>query len=136
MATIIAHIRVKPGSEGEFEQIARAMFASSHGNEPALKRYEYWRGQSRSEYYCLLAFDDFMGFMTHQSSAHHEAAAAPLMDLISDLRLEWVDPVRGASPLPATQPQALRPDADEVVQRYAEMMPVEMADWWAPLRAS
>ena len=134
MATIIAHIRVKPGSEVAFEHTARAMFASSHGAEPALRRYEYWRGQASGEYYCLLAFDDFSGFMAHQSSPHHEAAAAPLMDVISDLRLEWVDPVQGASPLPPTRPQALPQDADDLIRRYAEMMPVAMADWWAPLR--
>jgi quinol monooxygenase YgiN len=134
MATILAHIRIKPGSEPAFEQTARAMFMSSHGREPALKRYEYWRSQAPGEYYCLLAFDDFMGFMTHQSSPHHEAASAPLMEVIADLRLEWLDPVQGASPLPATRPQSLPSDADDLVRRYADMMPVVMADWWGPLR--
>ena len=134
MATIIAHIRVKPGREAAFENTARAMFAASHGNETALRRYEYWRSQDESKYYCLLAFDDFLGFMAHQSSPHHEAAAAPLMDSISDLRLEWVDPVPGASPLPATHPQSVPADADALVRKYAEMIPVVVADWWAPLR--
>ncbi len=134
MATILAHIRIKPGCEAEFEQTARAMFESSHGREKALQRYEYWRSQTQGEYYCLLAFDDFIGFMAHQSSPHHEAAAEPLMAMIADLKLEWLDPVRGASPLPATQPQSLPADADALVRRYAEMMPVVMADWWAPLR--
>lgn len=135
MATIIAHIRVKAGREAEFEQTARAMFAASHGNEAALKRYEYWRCQNPGEYYCLLAFDDFLGFMAHQSSPYHEAAAAPLMEVIADLRLEWIDPVQGASPLPATNPQDVPADADQLVRRYAEMMPVVMADWWTPLHA-
>lgn len=134
MATIIAHIRVKPGLEAAFERTARAMFAASHSKEKALQRYEYWRSQRAGEYYCILAFDDFRGFMTHQSSPHHEAAAAPLMDQIAELRLEWVDPVQGASPLPPTEPQALPADADALVRRYAEMMPVVMADWWTPLR--
>ena len=136
MATIIAHIRVKAGCESQFERTAKDMFASSHGLEPALQRYEYWRSQNNREYYCLLAFDDFLGFMAHQSSPHHEAAAAPLMDVITDLRLEWIDPVQGASPLPATRPQAVPADADALVRRYAEMMPVVMADWWTPLRAT
>lgn len=135
MATILAHIRVKVGLEAEFERTARAMFAASHGNERALKRYEYWRSQNEREYYCLLSFDDFIGFMQHQSSPHHEAAAAPLMDVIADLRLEWIDPVQGASPLPSTRPQAVPAEADALVRSYAEMMPVVMADWWAPLQA-
>ncbi|MBW8814330.1 MAG: antibiotic biosynthesis monooxygenase [Caulobacterales bacterium] len=134
MATILAHIRVKPGCESSFEQTAKAMFAASHGNEPALNRYEYWRSQQAGEYYCLLAFENFLGFMAHQSSPHHEAAAAPLMDDIADLRLEWIDPVQGASPLPTTRPQAVPAEADELVRRYAEMIPVVTADWWSPLR--
>lgn len=135
MATIIAHIRVKTGCETAFEQTARAMFVSSRGKEPALRRYEYWRGQNPGEYYCLLAFDDFLGFLAHQSSPHHEAAAALLMEVIDELRLEWVDPVQGASPLPPTRHQAAPSDADALVRRYAEMFPVALADWWAPLRA-
>ena len=134
MATILAHIRVKPGREVEFEQTARAMFAASHGNEPALRAYEYWRSQTPGEYYCLLAFDDFLGFMAHQSSPHHEAAAAPLMDVIAELRLEWLDPVQGASPLPPTRAQPLPADAGEPVRRWAEMTPAALAGWWAPLR--
>lgn len=111
------------------------MFTASHSTEKALRRYEYWRAQDPGEYYCLLAFDDFLGFMTHQSSPHHEAAAAPLMNQIAELRLEWVDPVPGASPLPPTGTQELPADADALVRRYAEMMPVEIADWWRPLRS-
>ena len=136
MAAILAHIRIKPGSEVEFEQTAQAMFRSSHCKEPNLLRYEYWRSKTPGEYYCLLAFNDFTGLMEHQSSTHHEAAAKPLMDVIADLRLEWIDPVQGASPLPPTRPQAVPADADALVRRYAEMMPVEMADWWTPLRAT
>ena len=136
MATILAHIRIKPGHEAAFERTARDMFASSHGKEPDLRRYEYWRSQSAGEYYCLLAFDDFLGFMKHQSSPHHELAAEPLMEAIADLRLEWVDPIEGASPLPPTRAQPVRADADALVRRYAELMPVVVADWWIPLRES
>ncbi|MET0545984.1 MAG: antibiotic biosynthesis monooxygenase family protein [Caulobacterales bacterium] len=134
MATILAHIKIKPGFEPDFEKTARAMFAASHRNEPALKRYEYWRSQKPGEYYCLLAFDDFVGFLEHQGSPHHEAAAAPLMNAIADLQLEWLDPVQGASPLPPTNTQNLPANASELVRRYAEMFPVVMANWWLPLR--
>ena len=130
MATILAHIRVKPGAEAEFEATARAMFAASHGKEKALRRYEYWRAQYPGEYYCLLSFDDYDGFMAHQTSPHHEAAAGPLMDQIADMRLEWVDPIEGASPLPATRAATAPADADELTKRYAEMIPVVIADWW------
>lgn len=134
MATILAHIRVKTGSEPDFERTVRELFEHSHGSEPGLRRYEYWRGQEPGHYYCLLAFDDYAGFLTHQSSPHHEAATPQLMTQIASLRLEWLDPVQGASPLPSTAPQSLPADATELVRRYAEMIPVEMAGWWQPLR--
>jgi quinol monooxygenase YgiN len=130
----LAHIALKPGCGYAFETIARAMFQSSHGKEPALIRYEYWRGQSEDRYYCLLSFSDYLGFLAHQASPHHEEAAAPLMDVIADLRLEWLDPVPGASPLPATLPQDLPADASERARRYADMFPVSPASWWTPLR--
>lgn len=136
MATILAHIAVKPGHAAAFEGIARAMYAASHGLEQGLVRYEYWRAEAAERYYCLLAFDDYRGFLDHQASAHHEAAAAPLMDLIADLRLEWLDPVPDASPLGATRQQAIAADASDIVSRYAEMFPVAIARWWEPLRAA
>ena len=134
MATILAHIQIKPGAEAAFENTARAMHEASHGRETALRRYEYWRGQKQGYYYCLLAFDDFRGFMAHQTSPHHEAAAAPLMESIADLKLEWLDPVPGASDLASSQPQAIADDANELTKRYAEIFPVALAEWWAPLR--
>ncbi len=59
-----------------------------------------------------------------------------LMESIAELRLEWVDPVQGASPLPAAPPQPLASDALALVRRYTEMMPVVMADGWVPLRST
>ena len=59
-----------------------------------------------------------------------------LMASLAELRLERVDPVQGASPLPATRPQPLPASTCALVRRYAEMMPVVMADWWAPLRSA
>ena len=134
MATILAHLQVKPGAEASFEQTISGLFEMSHASEPALRRYEYWRAQAPGHYYCLLAFDDFMGFMAHQCSAYHEAAVEPLMGQIEQMRLEWVDPVQGAAPLPTTRAQRVPESATELVKKYAEMMPVSEADWWLPLR--
>lgn len=134
MATILAHLQVKPGAEASFEQTIRNLYEISHRSEPALRRYEYWRAQQPGLYYCLLAFEDFMGFMAHQCSDHHETAAAPLMGQIAQMQLEWVDPVQGAAPLPTTRAQAVPASASELVQKYAQMMPVSEADWWLPLR--
>jgi hypothetical protein len=39
MATILAHIRVKPGQEARFEQLAADLYRSTHRSEQAVRRY-------------------------------------------------------------------------------------------------
>lgn len=134
MATLLAHIAVQPGHEARFEAAARRLHAATHTSETAVRRYEYWRAQEPGRYYALLAFDDYRGFLAHQSSPHHEAELAELGAVIADIRLEWLDPVSGASPLPATLHQSPAADAGEVARRYAETMPAVIAGWWAALR--
>jgi len=134
MATILAHIQVKAGSEQDFEATARDLYQAT-ADEPGKRYYEYWRAATPGLYYCLLAFDDFNAFLEHQTSDHHESASPRLGELIEQLRLEWVDPVLGASPLPATDSQPLAGDADELTTQYHELFGVEMQDWWMPLRS-
>jgi quinol monooxygenase YgiN len=134
MATILAHLAVKPGCEARFEQIAAALYEATHGHETHVRRYEYWRGSEPGTYYTLLAFDDYDGFLEHQTSEHHESVARALGEVLASLRLEWVDPVQGAAPLPPSVPTPPRPDASEVWRRYAERFALQEADWWLPLR--
>ena len=136
MATILAHILIKDGKEDEFESIAATLHEASHASEPRLRAYGYWRGQTPRTYYTLLAFDDYLGFMAHQTSDHHEAAALVLRSCIESMSLEWVDPVQGASKLVASNSQDLPVDASPLLVRYAEMMPAQVAAWWGPARAS
>lgn len=132
MATILAHIKIFAGKEQEFEKIIRPLYEASHRIETKLRRYEYWRGAEPGQYYCLLSFDDFVGFMEHQSSDHHEAPDFPA--LLENIRLEWLDPVAGASDLTQTEPQELPADANDLMKEYAKHYSVEVQDWWRSLR--
>ena len=67
MATIMAHIRVLPHAGGEFERLSRDLFEKSHGSEPDLLRYEYFKSQDPDKYYCLLAFKDYQAFLRHRA---------------------------------------------------------------------
>jgi quinol monooxygenase YgiN len=134
MATLLAHLRVHPGREPEFEWVAAELWRQTHANESRVRRYEYWRGAQPSTYYTLESFDDFHGFLSHQASAHHEAAAPRLREMLADVRLEWVDPVGDASGLAATAMQPLRPGAHALEVAYHERYPAEVQDWWIPLR--
>ncbi len=134
MATILAHITIRPGKEAEFEAVARDLYTGSHGSESGLRYYEYWRGAEERTYYTLLAFDDHQTFIRHQTSDHHEAASPLLRPLIEAIKLEYVDPVAGASPLPPTEHQDAPDDADELTVAYTEQYAATVAPWWLAMR--
>lgn len=136
VATILAHITVKAGRENEFEHIARTLFAASHTNDEGLLRYEYWRGSDPGTYYSLLSFRDFRAFIDHQTSDHHESASPHIGEVVSGIRLEWVDPVDGASALPRTSAQELSGNLDELTKLYARRFAVREAQWWQSLRGN
>ena len=131
MATLLVHIRVRPGAEKRFEQIAREIHDATHASERNVRRYEYWRGAEPGTYYALESFDEFTGFLAHEASPHHLAALPALREVLQDIRLEWVDPVAGASPL--------RPDdliATELEEPHRERYGAKAQDWWLSLRAA
>ncbi len=130
MATLLAHIQVKPGREAEFEAIAAELYRDSHEKEPGILRYEYWRGAKPGSYYSLLSFDDFHGFLRHQVSAHHEAASPRIGETCQSVRLEWVDPIRESSPLPETRMQGLPAGADAKTTKYHEVFAAIVQEWW------
>ena len=63
MVTLLAHIKVVPGAEARFEEIAAEMYTRSHADEADVRRYEYWRGDQPGTYYCLESFPDLDGFL-------------------------------------------------------------------------
>jgi len=134
MATILAHITIRAGHEAAFEALAREMYASTHEREDAVLHYQYWRGAEPRSYYTLLAFDDHRAFIAHQASDHHEDATERLRAAIETIRLEWVDPIDGASPLPPTNDQSAAVAASDLERTYHETYPAMVAHWWSALR--
>jgi quinol monooxygenase YgiN len=136
MATMLAHMTIHEGREAEFEGVLRRLYEATHRLESDVVRYEYWRGAAPRTYYTLLSYPDFLSFIVHQTSDHHEAASPNLRALFESFKIEWVDPIRGASPLVETEPQDAPADADELTAKYAKAFRAEVAEWWAPLRAA
>jgi hypothetical protein len=134
MATILAHLKVKPGMAPRFEEIAAELYRLTHEHETDVRRYEYWRGAEENTYYTLLSFDTFLDFIAHQVSDHHESASPQLGEVLAGLRLEWVDPISDSSPLTPTDGQDAPADAPEPVRSYAERFAAQVAEWWLPLR--
>jgi len=57
MATILAHLTIKPGCVARFEQIATELHDGTVRNETGVQRYEYWRGEAPRTDYTLHSFD-------------------------------------------------------------------------------
>ena len=134
MATILAHLKIKPGCETQFESIAAELFNGTHEHETKVQRYEYWCGEEPGTYYTLLSFDDHQAFIEHQVSDHHEKASPKLGDVCAAIRLEWVDPMQTASPLPSTNAQSAPDGADELTNKYTDLYAAKVAEWWLSLR--
>ena len=134
MATCLVHMRVKEGQAAAFEALARRLYAASTGHEPGMRRYEYWRGREPNSYYCLESFDDYAGVLAHETAPYHEAAAEPIMAMIEQFDLEWVDPVYGAAPLGISHEQELPAEAGDRTRLYAGLFPLVLASWWRKLR--
>ncbi len=130
MATLLAHITVRPGTEARFEQIACELWTRTHADEPAAQHYEYWRGSEPRTYYTLVSYPDHRTFIEHQASDHHEAAVPKLGDIVERIRLEWLDPVAGASDLPPTVMQPAPPGADDFFRSHTDRYAADIAAWW------
>ena len=135
MATLLAHITVKPGSEERFEGIARELYERTHALETGVLRYEYWRGNDPRTYYTLLSFDDHRAFIVHQTSDHHEVASPSIGEMVESLRLEWLDPHRRRQPAPADRcADPRRRGANELTITYTDRFAADVADWWLTQR--
>lgn len=130
MASLLAHIKIKPGCEAQFEAITQDMVAKTLGQEPGVLRYEYWKGEAENFWYCLLSFKDKWAFYEHQRSDYHEGH--DFASVIEDIRLEYLDPVKGAGGgLPPTEDLPL-PDNASADQREAQKLwPLTVPQWWA-----
>ena len=128
MATILAHIEIKPGKEEKWEAIMADMVKHTFAEEAGVLRYEYFKGQKPNFYYCLLSFKDKQAFYVHQISDYHEGH--DFDDVLAAIELEYLDPVQGASDLPAPENTPLPDDADESLRRTEETYPVGIAAWW------
>ncbi len=134
MATLLAHITVRPGTEERFEEIARTLYERTHTDETDVLRYEYWRGAEERTYYTLLSFTDHRAFIEHQASDHHESASPAIGEVVERITLEWVDPIRGAADLPETVMQDAPDGSSDLVTKYTDSYAARVADWWLRIR--
>ena len=130
MTTLLAHIRIKPGTEAKWEAIIADMVARTFATEHGVKRYEYWKGQEPNSYYCLLSFADKWAFYAHQMSDHHEGH--DFGAVLESIKLEYVDPVEGSGGgLAPTRDPALPADASAAMKTAQERFPLDIPAWWS-----
>ncbi|MFS0737486.1 antibiotic biosynthesis monooxygenase family protein [Sphingomonas sp. 1P06PA] len=135
MPTLLTHIEVKPDAIARWEEILQLMVQHTHGDEPDMLRYEYWRGEERGKYYALLAYPTAAAFYAHQGSDYHDEFLDDFTDMFAAMRMEWVDPVTGGgSGLPPTENDPLPADTPQKIRDQLAIYPILVADWWHGVR--
>jgi quinol monooxygenase YgiN len=129
MATILAHIEIKPGTEAQWEAIMSDMVSHTFAHEDGVLRYEYFKGQSPLHYYCLLSFEDKWAFYVHQASEYHEEH--DFESVLAKIELEYLDPVKGACDLPPTLNPPLPADATNAQRATEAIFPISVPGWWS-----
>ena len=129
MATILAHLEIKPGMEAQWEAIMSDMVRETFEKEARVLRYEYFKGQEPLHYYCLLSFEDKWAFYLHQASDHHEGY--DFESVLANVELEYLDPVKGANALPPTENPPLPDEASETLRNTEQVFPILIPGWWA-----
>ena len=129
MATILAHLEIKPGKEAEWEAIMSDMVRQTFEQEEGVLRYEYFKAQKPLHYYCLLSFEDKWAFYLHQASDYHEGH--DFEAVLAHFELEYLDPVKGACELPPTENPALPADASDTLRNTEALFPILLPQWWA-----
>ena len=134
MATLLAHIRVYPGKEVQYEAVSTALHRATHANEPNVRRYECWRGAEAGTYYTLLSFDDYLGFLNHQTAPTTRRPVRGSEASSRTCASNWVDPIQGVvAPRRDEQPAAARRRLRARNADYEQYACV-VQEWWQPLR--
>ena len=108
MATLMAYMKIREGKEAEYEDQQAWLYEQTHANEERVRRYEFFRGQDRGEYYAILSFDDHW--------------------------VKWIDPLGRASKLAPTNPQAPQEGATALMIENSKSMEIVVPQWWKALR--
>jgi len=128
MATLLAHLKVRPGKEQAFEDVQKALWQETWQNEPDILRYEHYRGREPGSYYAILAFKDFAKFIAHQTAPYHEEP--DWEGIFESVDLEWLDPIQGSNDLGPTREQDLGQELTERERYYVERSLCTRAAWW------
>ena len=133
VSTLLAHVKIREGLENHWESIAKRVFTATHKNEDGCVRYEYWRGFDPRTYYVLLSFNSFEDFMVHQVADYHHNT--DFRDCFEDFKLEWVDPIKDASPLRETDTSGdMQQDKSDLWNNYVKNHSSKTPQWWIGLR--
>ena len=128
MTTLLAHIKIKPSAEAQWEVAMHELVENTLASESEVIRYEYWKGQEPGRYYGLLSFTSKLAFFEHQDADYHRNQTYG--DIFEDIHLEFLDPVNNACPLPSTRNLPLPDDASPGIREWEKRTPVVIADWW------
>lgn len=70
MLGIVATIKTKPGQDAAFEELAKALVAAVHANEPGCLLYTLFKAEEPNTYVFLERYQDEAAMQAHRSTAY------------------------------------------------------------------
>ena len=112
MATLLVHIRVRPGMEARFERVVAGLYRQTPRGRvggPALRVLPRQPSRRRTTASCRSTTTTASSPTSRATTT--KRPARELRELTEEMRLEWVDPLQQASPLAADRPATAASDA-------------------------
>ncbi len=72
MLAAFVTIKVKPGSEGDFEKVAKQLVAKVNAEEPGCKLYELSRSDQPATFHFMERYVDQNAVAAHRASEHYK----------------------------------------------------------------
>lgn len=70
MLGIVATIKIKPGQDASFEELAKALVAAVNANEPGCLLYTLFKAEDPNTYVFLERYRDEAALQAHRSTAY------------------------------------------------------------------
>jgi quinol monooxygenase YgiN len=72
MLAVFVTIKLKPGTEAEFEAVAKQLVAKVNANEPGCKLYQLSRSDKPDTFYFMERYVDQAAVDAHRASEHYK----------------------------------------------------------------
>jgi quinol monooxygenase YgiN len=84
MLAVFVTIKVKPGTEADFEKVAKELVAKVHANEPGCKLYELSRSDEPATFHFMERYVDHDAVTAHRATEYFKSLGRQMGQYMDD----------------------------------------------------